>query len=157
MPNTKGLIFQFLIQGATGAVRYMRSTSGSNGNFLKSFYDKHWSPDNQNGEYPRTYSGGNPYWDASDKFNTFWLQETDYVRLKNIELGYTIPKGLTQKIKIENVRMYLSALNLLTYAPELEDFGVDPEMSAQGDGFTGQGYPLQKVLNHGYISYFLRR
>ena len=145
----KGFDLSILVQGAFGAVRYLRQTSGVNANFLKSFYDKRWSPDAVNSDFPRTFTGGNPYWVASDKFNTFWLRETDYVRLKNIELGYTIPGSITQKINLDNVRIYASALNALTYAPALEDFGVDPEMQPQGDGFTGQGYPLQKVINMG--------
>jgi TonB-linked SusC/RagA family outer membrane protein len=145
----KGFDVAILIQGAFGAVRYNRSTAGINGNFLRSFYDQRWSPDNPDGAFPRTYSMGAPYWNASDKFNTFWLRATDYVRLKNVEVGYSIPPKLVRKIGLQRARLSANALNLFTVAPALRDFGVDPEMQAQADGFSGQGYPLQKIINMG--------
>jgi hypothetical protein len=64
------------------------------------------------------------------------------VRLKNIEIGYSLP-SFTQKWGIQRLRIYTNAFNLLTYSPDYKDF--DPEL---GSG-SGQGYPLQKIVNGG--------
>lgn len=75
--------------------------------------------------------------------NTFWLHKTDYIRLKNIELGYTLPQLLTNRVGISNVRFYVSAFNLLTYSPDMKDY--DPE-NTSGSGYN---HPLNKVVNLG--------
>ena len=73
---------------------------------------------------------------------------TDYVRLKNVEFGYRLPSSLTQRAKIESVRIYVNALNLVTYAPGLDDFDTDPEQAIR-EQFYGESYPLQRVINFG--------
>ncbi len=137
----KNFDFTTLIQGATGAVRYISTESGEIGNFLQSFADNRWTPANSNAKGPRTFNRGNEYWVGNA--NTFWLLKTDYVRLKNIELGYSLPASVLGRAGIQNTRVYINAMNLLTYASEMKDF--DPEL---GTG-SGQGYPLQKIVNFG--------
>ncbi len=137
----KNFDFSTLIQGATGAVRYISTESGEIGNFLQSFADNRWTPANPNASGPRTFNRGNEYWVGNA--NTFWLLKTDYVRLKNIEVGYSIPASILGRAGIQNTRVYVNAMNLLTYASEMKDF--DPEL---GSG-SGQGYPLQKIVNFG--------
>ncbi len=80
---------------------------------------------------------------AGQQQNTYWLRKSDYVRLKNIELGYTLPESVTSSILVKNFRVYLSAFNLLTYSPHIDDY--DPE-STSGSGYN---YPLNKVVNVG--------
>jgi hypothetical protein len=75
--------------------------------------------------------------------NTHWLMSTDYIRLKNFEVGYNLPASLTGKVNVQAFRVYVNAFNFLTYSPGMKDF--DPEM---GNG-NGQGYPLQKIINFG--------
>ncbi|MDR6560046.1 MULTISPECIES: TonB-dependent receptor [unclassified Arcicella] len=130
-----------LFQGAFGAVNYISTESGEIGNFLKSFYNERWTPENPNASGPRTFNRSNEYW-VSNR-NTYFLKNTDYIRLKNIQFGYSLPKKLSQKLGLEGARIYVSGLNLWTFSPDYKDF--DPEM---GSG-SGQGYPLQKVLNTG--------
>lgn len=139
--NYKGFDLSVLFQGAMGGVFYESTESGDIGNFLNSFYEERWTPDNPNSEHPRTFNRGNEYW--VNQGNTYWLHKTDYLRLKNIELGYTLPISLTQRYLIQQLRLHVSAFNLLTFAPDMEDF--DPE-NTRGDG---QNYPLNKVLNVG--------
>jgi TonB-dependent starch-binding outer membrane protein SusC len=136
----KGLDFSALVQGAAGAVNYISTESGEIGNYLQSFADNRWTASNPNASGPRAFNRSNEYWVGQR--NTFWLHKTDYVRLKNIELGYTLPE-ITQKYGLKGMRVYVNAFNLLTYSPDYKDF--DPELSSG----SGQGYPLQKIINGG--------
>lgn len=138
----KGFDLGILLQGATGGVFYESTESGELGNFLKSFYDNRWTEANPNSEHPRTFNRTNEYWVANG--NTYWLHKTDYIRVKNIELGYTLPETLTSKANFQKVRIYVSAFNFLTYSPDMKDF--DPE-NVSGNG---QNYPLNKVVNFGF-------
>jgi hypothetical protein len=116
-------------------------------NYLKSFYDNRWTESNAYSSYPRTYNRNDEYWVSSVNPNTFWLRKTDFVRLKNMELGYTLPAAWTLKIGITNLRVYVGGMNLLTWSPDVKDY--DPELDPKGDGFAGQGYPLQKIITGG--------
>ena len=130
-----------LFQGATGAVRYIRTESGEVGNFLKDFYDNRWTEENPDATGPRTFTDASEYWRNYD--NTYFLHKTDYIRLKNIEFGYNLPLKANRKIGIQNLRFYISGYNLLTFSPDLKDF--DPESSQ----INGQSYPVQRVINGG--------
>ncbi|HZH66073.1 MAG TPA: TonB-dependent receptor [Flavisolibacter sp.] len=137
----KGFDFTVLAQGAAGAVRYINTESGEIGNFMQSFAANRWTPTNPNASGPRTFNRGNEYWVGNG--NTYWLHKTDYIRLKNIELGYNVGSSLVRRAGIQNLRVYINAFNLLTYSPGMKDF--DPELGAG----NGQGYPLQKIVNGG--------
>ncbi|HUP12267.1 MAG TPA: hypothetical protein VM187_08655, partial [Niastella sp.] len=137
----KGFDFSALLQGATGAVQYISTESGEIGNFLQSFAKDRWTPTNTTASGPRTFNRGNEYWVGQG--NTFWLHKTDYLRLKNVELGYNLPASMLRRASIQNLRVYVNAYNFLTYSPDMKDF--DPEL---GTG-SGQGYPLQKIVNAG--------
>ena len=91
-----------------------------------------------------TYS--NKY--ASDYF----VEDATYVRLKQIQLGYTIPSGLLSKVKISNLRVYVQAENLWTYAKEFS--GLDPGVGISGSsdlsmGIAGGGTPTPKQILFG--------
>ena len=69
------------------------------------------------------------------------MRDGSFLRLKTLEIGYTLPKELTQKINIGMVRLYMSGTNLLTFSK----FKLwDPEMAG-----NGLGYPVQRVFNVG--------
>jgi hypothetical protein len=91
------------------------------------------------------YTGSNP--NASSDFN---IQNAAYVRLKNIELGYTLPRKWLQAVNIQNVRVYVSAYNLLTFT-ELKY--MDPEfyLTPSGSGLSdiGYNYPINKTITMG--------
>lgn len=130
-----------LFQGATGAVRYIQTESGDIGNFLLDFYENRWTPENPEASYPRTFNRDEEYW--RNQRSTFWLRNTNYLRLKNLEFGYSLPLSFNQRLGIQNFRVYVSGFNLLTYSPGLKDF--DPE----SDDASGQSYPVQRVVNAG--------
>ncbi|MDR2118443.1 MAG: TonB-dependent receptor [Tannerellaceae bacterium] len=130
-----------LFQGASGAVRYIRTESGEVGNFLKEFYDERWTEENPDSKGPRSFIDASEYWRNYN--NTFFLHKTDYIRLKNLELGYSLPGKINAKLGIKNLRFYVNGYNLLTYSPYLRDF--DPETNQT----NGQSYPVQRVVNGG--------
>ncbi len=129
-----------LFQGATGAQVYISTgESGSIGNFLEDVYKHRWTIDNPSSTDPRIADRSNQYY-SND--NTYWLRSTDYIRLKNIELGYTIPSTIGGRLGINSLRLYVNALNLFT----IDKLKVlDPEST----GGTGQYYPQARILNTG--------
>jgi len=137
----KGFDLSILGQAATGAVNYINTESGEIGNYLKSFADGRWTANNTTASKPRTFNRGNEYWVGNG--NTYFLKKTDYLRLKNLQFGYTLPKRITEKVGIQLFRVFISGYNLLTYSPDYKDF--DPEASAG----SGQSYPLQRVVSAG--------
>ncbi len=140
----KDFDLSLLFQGAKGGIFYEATEAGDFANFLKSFYDNRWTESNPSTSYPRTYNRSNEYW--VNQRNTFWLHKSDYIRLKTLELGYTLPMALTKKVGINRTRIYVSGYNLLTIAPDMKDY--DPESPANGTS-AGYYYPLNKVINFG--------
>ncbi|MBP6977865.1 MAG: TonB-dependent receptor [Bacteroidales bacterium] len=138
-----------LFQGAFGAERYMRPTFSLEGNYLQSFYDNRWTPENADSDFPRIFDQYSAYWsNPTGVYNTFFVRKTDYVRLKNAEFGYTLPQSFLDKVRIETFRVYISGLNLLTFAPDLKDYDTDPEQTIRYQ-FYGESYPLQRTFTLG--------
>lgn len=138
-----------LFQGAMGSQTYLRPNFSLNSNYLLSFYENRWTPENTDASFPRFHSGASGYWtDPNGIYNTFFLHNTDYIRLKNVEFGYTFSNKLTQKISVERIRVYVNGLNLYTICPALNDWYTDPEQSIR-DQFYGESYPLQRIINFG--------
>ena len=144
----KGFDLSALFQGQAGAVRYVKPLGSATAeiNYFKSFFDKRWTEDNPYAEYPRTFDRDSEYWVSSSGSNTFWLRKTDFIRLKNLEFGYTLPAQLVSKMGLQNLRLSFTATNLFTYAPDMPDF--DPELDFSG-GYAGEAYPIQKMLTLG--------
>jgi TonB-linked SusC/RagA family outer membrane protein len=116
--------------------------ASGNTQLLKAFADDHWSVDNQNlyAQYPRLGVNGNQI-ENNRQNSTWWMRDGSFLRLKSVEVGYTIPARLSQKWKMSKVRIYFNGLNLYTWSP----FKLwDPEIG--GNGFA---YPIQKVFNVG--------
>lgn len=145
----KGFDISALFQGQAGSVRYVQQTGSlsNNKNYLKSFFDNRWTESNTNADYPRTFDRNDEYWVNSDNRNTFWLHKTDFIRLKNLELGYTLPGNITKSLLCQSIRLTVSGMNLFTYAPDMKDY--DPELEYKNEGFAGAGYPIQKIITTG--------
>lgn len=144
----KGFDLSLLFQGQAGGVRYVQALGSKDGiNYFKSFYDNRWTPENPDADYPRTFNRNEEYWVSSENPNTFWLHRTDFIRLKTMELGYTLPTAMIHKWGLNNIRLSVSGMNLFTYAPDMKDF--DPELEYKEDGFAGEGYPLQRIITAG--------
>ena len=141
----KGWDLMLLFQGATGGQMYIRTWSGLQGNYLKSYYDKRWTPENPNANGPRSYDRENQYWYNNE--NTYFIRNANYLRLKNAELGYTFSFEGLKKAGISNLRLYANGSNLLTI-DGVKD--ADPEQRNSDI----QGYPLRKIINFGVQATF---
>lgn len=140
----KGFDLSILFQGATGAAIRIQTESGDIGNFLKYFYDNRWSIDNPNGSHPRLASRGDTYFTGGGYGNnTYYLFSKNYLRLKNIEIGYNLQPSILQKAKISNFRVFANGLNVFT----IDKMKVyDPEASVE----SGVYYPQARVINLGF-------
>ncbi|MGN6396057.1 MAG: SusC/RagA family TonB-linked outer membrane protein [Mucilaginibacter sp.] len=128
-----------LFQGAAGAQLYFQTESGTIGNFTQYSYDHRWTVDNPSTVYPRTVDRNNQYFSNG---NTYWLLNMNYIRLKNVELGYTIPSTIGKKVGISNLRIYANGLNLATLAKQ---HIYDPESTSS----DGHYYIQSRVINLG--------
>ncbi len=134
-----------LFQSALGAEIYVQTWSGTVGNFLKDYYDKRWTPENPYAEGPRTYERENQYWISNR--NTYFLRSGDYIRLKNLEIGYTISTDGLKKSGIQQIRLYTNGSNIFT----LDKLKVyDPE--ANSASLTS--YPQRRYFNFGISATF---
>ncbi|KGE13259.1 SusC/RagA family TonB-linked outer membrane protein [Sphingobacterium deserti] len=141
----KNFDLSVLFQGATGGeLRVGTDESGAIGNYLLDFYENRWTVDNPSGEHPRITDRSDQYYSNN---NTYWLRSTDYIRLKNVELGYNLPSSVLEKLKISNLRLFLSGLNLVTWS-KLKVY--DPESTNQ----LGQYYPQARLINGGVMVSF---
>lgn len=103
-----------------------------------------WTPDNQNAEYPILVPAANSAnnFVRSDK----WVRNAAYGRLKNVVIGYTLPKQIAQKLKLANLRFYISGQNLFTVSHFYK--GYDPEVS-YGGSVGGEFYPITQTYTLG--------
>lgn len=131
-----------LFAGQGMARQYVLSESGTIGNFYSSWADNRWSPNNTAGTYPRVDERASSAVSGGLYRNNFWLHDVSFLRLKNMQIGYTLPSSILSEIKISSIRVYASAFNLFTIT-KVKDF--DPEGSSE----SGQFYPQQRILNVG--------
>ncbi|WP_229366172.1 SusC/RagA family TonB-linked outer membrane protein [Fibrisoma montanum] len=137
----KNFDLTILFQGSAGARQYISlGESGNIGNYLQEFYTNRWTIDNPSSVHPRIANRSDQYYSNG---NTYWLRSADYIRLKNFELGYTIPENIGSKVGISNLRLYANGLNLFNIINRLGSF--DPESS----NATGQYYPQARIMNFG--------
>lgn len=128
-----------LIQGSAGASQWIQTQSGDFGNYLNDFAKERWTADNPNASGPRAFNRADEYWIRNQ--NTFFYMDTDYIRLKNLEIGYNLPQNLTSSLGINRMRVYANGFNLLTFS----DFPLDPEARQA----SGSYYPQKRVINLG--------
>lgn len=148
----KGWDLSLLFQGAalsslqlSGPAVYDFPTMGSQGNNMGKVKGMHldsWTPENPNAKYPALHLGNHP--NNKNDASSLFLYDASYLRLKNIEIGYSLPQKWIQKVHLQQVRFYLQGMNLLTF-DKLGDVNMDPET---GDG-DGSWYPIQRVYNFG--------
>jgi len=124
--------------GTMDQTEFARAFYGG-GNAPYYLVENSWTPENTNAKYPRLGElwNGNNGW-TSD----WWVINGSYLRLKQASLGYSIPKNIVSKIHAENLRIYISGTNLLTF-DNLKY--LDPEMPNNNNGY----YPQQKTYSLG--------
>jgi TonB-linked SusC/RagA family outer membrane protein len=141
----KAFDLSILFQGTLGGLQYIGQTeSGDIGNYLQYAYDHRWTIDNPSSTDPRLANRNNTYYTNFDNAgaNTYYLKSNNYLRLKNIELGYNLPSEIGSKIGVGKLRLYVNGLNLITF-DKIKIW--DPEATSS----NGQYYPQSRVLNAG--------
>lgn len=119
--------------------------------------DNYWTPQNTGAFYPAAYNNAGGVGTNNVQVQDRYLLDMSYLRLKNVTLGYTIPKSILQKVKINSLRVYASLENILTW-DKLGGLPVDPEeisgysmfnTSNYNSGRTGVGIPTFKSMSFG--------
>ncbi|MDO9375300.1 MAG: TonB-dependent receptor [Ferruginibacter sp.] len=138
----KNFDISMVISGQAQVSQYVLPESGTVGNFYSSWADNRWSEANPTGTFPRVDTRSSASVNGGLYNSTFWLNDASFVRLKNIELGYNLSNAFLTRSKLQSVRLYVNAFNLLTFT-DVKDY--DPE----GNSGSGQFYPQQKIINAG--------
>jgi TonB-linked SusC/RagA family outer membrane protein len=147
--NWKGFDFNIHFQGAGKSNFYIDGftvypfVNGEWGNILEKMANANrWilgENEDPNAEYPRLSYGGNL---NNYRESTYWLRDGSYLRLKTLEFGYSLPKMLTNRLHLSNLRFHFIGQNLLTFSK----FKLwDPEMGSS----NGMKYPLGKTVTFG--------
>lgn len=156
----KGFDFGLFFDGVVGNdiynyQRYCLESGKFNGNYSTRLANS-WRPDNPNTDIPRFSKV-----DGADNglaYTDRWLEDGSYFRLKTLDIGYTLPKSMLKKIKLENVRIYTSMENLFTltkysgYSPDLGESGsvdIGAGYSVFSRGIDQGRYPLPRTISFG--------
>jgi len=141
----KGFDLGAIFQGAADFESYAEAELAQpffNQSALQSRWLDSWSPDNTDASMPRLYQTEGP---SNASINSFWLLDRTYFRLKNLQLGYTLPATLMENSFLRSVRIYANAQNLFT----VTNFPYfDPERPANADR-GGDGFPNLRILSAG--------
>ncbi len=142
----KNLDFGFLFQGVAHMWKILSkdvipvSNQGAYYNVFTNYEDR-WTVDNprQDVFYPRLNYGSHS---NNEQASTWWLKKMDFIRLKNVELGFSFPQKWMDKIHLGGIRVFVRGTNLLTFS----EFKLwDPELS----NATGAAYPAMKSYSGG--------
>lgn len=140
----RNLDFSFLLQGAaqrtvvlTADARTMFRNGGSRNTFA--YLLDSWSPENPDAKFPLAWVDTRS---MNDRNSDIWLRHADYIRLKQVDLGYNFIGEWVRDLKIQKLRVYVSGFNLFTLS-KMKEF--DPEAETG----TGEYYPQQRNLNIG--------
>jgi hypothetical protein len=129
------------VSGTKRNERFIGAASKSGGNYGRSPLDA-WTPENPDSDIPRlsTLDRNN-----EARLSTYFIENTSYLRLRNMEIGYTIPRAITNKALIQNARVYLLGENLMKFYKKsgYQAFtGADPET-------PGTTYPIPLAFTIG--------
>ena len=153
--NYKGFDMRALFNGSANGSFYISNGISlpffkNAGNAFQWQYDGRWTPEKAaNGEkitYPRATYGAVTT-DHNFVQSDFWLRSSNFFKLKNVELGYTLPTTMRfmQAAQISSLRVFVNGNNLYTFINHMKDFGVDPE---QKDG-ASYLFPLTRTVVFG--------
>ncbi len=142
--NWKSFSLSFIFEGVADLDRLLRTNGqtpmeGDRNNAL-SYWVNRWTPTNTNTNLPRLGGINN----GSAITSSFYIQDVSYLRMKNIEVGYTIPESITKKLAIARIRIFMSGQNMVTFT-KMKNF--DPERSRNNN--SDQLTPLYKTFTVG--------
>jgi hypothetical protein len=137
----KSFDLNFLLQGVSNRTVYQSGSyyeAFQNNGGVSSVALGRWTPETADkATYPRLSASNNP--NNFDQPSSFWQKDGSFLKLRNLEIGYTLPQALTQKIKIEQTRLFLNGSNLFSI-DHLDGF-TDPEILS--------GYPAMRTFSIG--------
>jgi TonB-dependent starch-binding outer membrane protein SusC len=147
--NYKNVNFNFLLQGqAKAETLVFFDQSGAKPEYV---FNQRWTPDNRDARYPRAFGQGDPRSgqqnNVSDAFQgaDFWLRDASFLRLKEVEIGYTLSKDV---INIGDIKIFARGFNVLTMFSDVYKLGLDPE--AEGyNNFRNSTYPSLQTYTLG--------
>lgn len=145
--NVKGFHFSVFLQGVGIRSRWMRGEAveafhNNNEGPVLDFHVDRWTPANTDATYPRLTMGSESTNNATK--SDFWIQDASYLRVKNIQAGYSFPAQWLSKIKFKEIHAYVSCENAFTFTKMRG--GWDPEYNADG---SGRAYPVARVFSLG--------
>nr|WP_298332403.1 TonB-dependent receptor [uncultured Christiangramia sp.] len=145
--NWNGFDFSIFVQGVGQRQQWLRGelVEAFHNNNEGPVYQRHldrWTPQNLDASYPRLTVGAESVNNAAK--SDFYIFDAQYLRIKNVQLGYSLPATAMQQMGIENIRLYLTGLNLATFSP-LNDIGVD----AENIDANGRIYPVSRIFSLG--------
>jgi len=118
-----------------------------------------WTPENTDAYFPRTMSRAASSNTARELgvAQTKYLQNVAYIRLKNIQIGYSLPKKLISKVGASDVKVYFSGENLWAYSPlykltrqiDVENTGPSDQVLSSSNSGDGYNYPMLKSMSFG--------
>jgi TonB-linked SusC/RagA family outer membrane protein len=107
-----------------------------------------WTPDHHTNSMPNIYVWG-AYPAVSSYASTYYLHDASFLRLKNLQIGYNVPKSFTQKLHMQSLRFYFSGDNLITFSKYP---GLDPERVSNSGRYVV--YPQNKIYSFGIRAKF---
>ncbi|HEX9510308.1 MAG TPA: TonB-dependent receptor [Puia sp.] len=138
----KGVSVNALLQGQAKARVWLNPTTrNGNINVPKWMYQDRWTTDNPGGTMPRAFNNRSET--VNELASDFWLRNAAFIRLKTVEISYTIPERMVRNLGIQNLRLYVNGFNLLTFSKMKGDY--DPEMN----NALGVYYPQTRIFNAG--------
>jgi TonB-linked SusC/RagA family outer membrane protein len=146
----KGFDLSAAFAGVGGREVYLREylvwPLYNGGNAAQWMVDEAWTEENPNARYPKVRNGtsSNNY-----RTNSTYVYDASYLRLRNLTIGYTVPKTIADKVQLSNVRFYVSGQNLLTFDKMPQ--GIDPTVP---NNSNGGNYPLVKSYTFGVSASF---
>lgn len=140
--NYKNLDISALFQGVTNVSNLYAGAGTFEGTNYYSQHLESWTQERFDAGLPIKFPRLTTQVSPNHNFNTFFIRDASYIRIKNVELGYTIPVNLAKKVGAKNIRLYANGLNLFTW-DRLPTKDFDPELVGE---FS---YPITKVYNFG--------
>ena len=143
----KNFDLSIFMQGVTGTNRYFNYTvaglfEGETSHPSSNWLDA-WTPENTNTDWPRVFLDDRSVSAANKCYSSFWCMNTNYLRIKNVNFSYTLPKSFVNKLGLTSAKVYYAGENLFTF--DSLPFNADPE-SPSGNL---NSYPLSKSHSFG--------
>ena len=136
-----------IMSGAAGSSRIFSNEPfgrfGGDTSHPSSYWLDAWTPENKNSNVPRIWNDVNSNSDSRNIMSSFWLIKTDFLRMKNLQLGYSFPGSVLKSVNISKLRIYYSVENLFTI--DSMPINLDPETNSE----RASSYPLVKTHSFG--------